>query len=117
MRLKRFAVAFTAAASALLAGPAPGYAQTSANVAVVINDKSPASVQIGEHYVRQRGIPAENVVRVSIEPGDTISRQRYALDLEAPIARALTRGRLQDRVLYIVLTKGIPLRITGTTGL
>lgn len=117
MRLKRFAVAFGAAASVLLAGSSPGYAQTSANVAVIINDQSPASVQIGEHYARRRGIPSENVVRVSIEPADTITRQRYALDLEAPIARAFARSRLQDRVLYIVLTKGIPMRITGTVGL
>ena len=29
---------------------------------------------------------------------------------------ALTRGALQDRILYFVLTKGIPLRINGSAG-
>ena len=29
---------------------------------------------------------------------------------------ALTRGALQDRILYLVLTKGIPLRINGSAG-
>ncbi len=30
---------------------------------------------------------------------------------------AIRRGGLQDRLLYLVLTKGVPLRIAGTTGL
>jgi hypothetical protein len=32
------------------------------------------------------------------------------------IARWLQQQAAQDRILYIVLTKGIPLRIKGTTG-
>src|SRR5690606_16759238 len=89
---------------------------TAANVAVIINEKSPASIQIGEHYVRVRNIPAENVIRLTTEPRDTITLPRYAAEIEGPIARALTRERLQDRILFIVLTKGVPLRITGTPG-
>ncbi|MBA2259469.1 MAG: hypothetical protein H0W18_11265 [Acidobacteria bacterium] len=41
-----------------LATAAPGYAQSAENVAVVINESSPASVRIGEYYIRKRGIPA-----------------------------------------------------------
>ena len=37
--------------------------------------------------------------------------------IERPIAATLARERLQDRILFIVLTKGIPLRIVGTAGL
>jgi uncharacterized protein (TIGR03790 family) len=32
------------------------------------------------------------------------------------VQKALTRERLQDRVLYLVLTKGIPLEVAGTIG-
>jgi uncharacterized protein (TIGR03790 family) len=41
----------------------------------------------------------------------------YLTTIETVIAAALTRQNLQDRILYLVLTKGIPLRVAGTNGL
>ena len=87
------------------------------NVAVVINDNSAASQRIGEYYARQRGIPAENVVHIRTTEDETITRDLYTLTVERPLAVALTRGHLQDRILYLVLTKGVPIRINGTSGL
>ena len=92
-------------------------AQGPENVAVIINDASAASQRIGDYYVRQRNIPAENVIHIRTVEDETISRELYALTIERPIAVALTRGQLQDRVLYLVLTKGVPIRINGTSGL
>lgn len=37
-------------------------------VAVVVNDKDPLSVQIADYYVKARRIPAENVIHVRINP-------------------------------------------------
>jgi uncharacterized protein (TIGR03790 family) len=106
-----------AAALALVVGSASSSAaQTAANVAVVINENNPDSIRIGEHYVTRRSIPPANVIRVSVPAADTIDRAAYTTAIEAPIARALASSGLQDRVLYIVLTKGVPLRITGTGG-
>src|SRR5262249_55834980 len=34
-----------------------------------------------------------------------------------PISVWLQRNSAQDRILYLVLTKGVPLRVTGTSGL
>ena len=96
--------------------PSSVCAQTSENVAVVINDASPASQQIGEYYVRKRGIPASNVVHLQAPTTDDVSLAAFAQTIEAPISAALTKGDLEDRILYIVLTKGVPLRITGTPG-
>jgi len=96
--------------------PTLSVAQTAANVAVVINESSAVSQQIGEYYVRQRAIPASNVIRVRTSQDETIDRVAYQSTIEGPIAVALARQRLEDRILYIVLTKGIPLRINGTGG-
>jgi len=96
---------------------APAYAQSAENVAVVINDNSPQSQRIGEHYARTRSLPPENVLRVRVSTQETIERGVYASLIEAPIAAALRRAGLQDRILYLVLTKGVPIRIAGTTGL
>ena len=38
-------------------------------LAVIVNDKDPLSVRIGEYYVKARRIPAENLLRVSFKPG------------------------------------------------
>lgn len=91
-------------------------AQSPENVAVVINTASAASQRIGEYYVRQRGIPAANVIRLQTSTDESITRPAYMASIEGPIASALARERLHDRVLYLVLTKGMPLRITGTQG-
>ena len=91
-------------------------AQSAENVAVIVNDASPASQQIAEYYVRKRGIPASNVFRIKAPTGDSVERTAYLATIEQPIATALAREGLHDRVLYLVLTKGVPLRITGTSG-
>jgi len=94
----------------------PAMAQTAENVAVVINDNSPASQRIGDYYVRARAIPSANIIHIRTSTDETIARALYTVTIEAPIAGALARERLQDRVLYVVLTKGIPLRIAGSVG-
>ena len=91
-------------------------AQTGENVVVVINETSPASVQIGEYYARARAVPSDQVVRVKTVTTDTIQRPEYERNLEGPLITHLLKKNLQDRVLYVVLTKGVPLRIAGTEG-
>jgi uncharacterized protein (TIGR03790 family) len=102
---------------AVLANSASAFAQSAENVAVVINDASPQSQRIGDHYIKTRGIPAANVIHVRLAATETITRAAYTSAIEGPIAQALRRNALQDRILYVVLTKGIPLRISGTSGL
>lgn len=94
----------------------PAQAQTAENVAVVINEASPESKQIGEYYVKARAIPAANVIRLQTSTDETIQPAAFVATIQAPIAAALTRNAVQDRILYIVLTKGVPLRVQGTAG-
>jgi uncharacterized protein (TIGR03790 family) len=108
-------VAAIAGAAALT--PASAAAQSSENVAVVINDDNADSVRVGEHYIRARSIPETNVIRLKAPSTAAVSRQIYESAIEAPIRTVLGERRLHDRILYIVLTKGVPLRIEGTDGL
>jgi uncharacterized protein (TIGR03790 family) len=88
------------------------YAQSGENVAVVINDDSPSSERIGLYYAKMRSVPDSQIIRVRTAPVETISRETYVKTIEAPIAAALRAQAAQDRVLYIVLTKGVPIRIS-----
>lgn len=96
--------------------PTPSSAQSPANVAVVINESDAASVRVGEYYVQKRSIPAANVIRLQTTTDEIIQRADFTTAIERPIATALTAAQLQDQVLYLVLAKGIPLRIVGTGG-
>jgi uncharacterized protein (TIGR03790 family) len=115
-RRGRLPLAACSALWVLISAPWVVRAQSAENVAVVINDASPASVRIGEYYIKKRAIPDSNVIRIRTLTAETIERDVYQNTIESPIAAALTRGALQDRILYIVLTKGIPLRVNGSRG-
>jgi uncharacterized protein (TIGR03790 family) len=91
-------------------------AQSAENVAVVVNDNSADSQRIAEHYARVRGLPEANILRIRTSSDETIERANYVRTIEQPIGQAIKRAGLQDRLLYLVLTKGIPLRIAGGTG-
>ena len=91
-------------------------AQSGENVAVVINDASTASRTIGEYYVAKRGIPPSNVIRIDLPEDDQIDRRTYSGAIEWPIRARFAQFGLQDRILYLVLTKGVPLQIIGTSG-
>ena len=47
---------------------------------------------------------------------DSLSRPAFDANIQAPIASFLAKHLLHDQILYIVLTKGIPLRVEGTRG-
>ncbi len=95
---------------------APLFSQTAENVLLVLNESSPVSMDVGMYYAQKRGIPQANILRLKTGSEENISREDFDRLIHAPIAAWLTRNFAQDRILYIVLTKGIPLRITGTSG-
>lgn len=99
-----------------MGAPRAARAQSPDNVAVIVNQDDESSIKVGEYYVQQRGIPAANVIRLRTSTAETIDRAAYTATIQEPIASTLARGQLQDRILYLVLTKGIPLRISGTVG-
>ncbi len=106
-------------AAALLLGVQPLQAQTGANILVVANGESATSVRIAEYYAGHRSVPAEQILRLkglTADPPDGMAREMYDGLIEAPVAAWLTQHSAQDRVHYIVLAKGIPLRINGSTG-
>ena len=104
---------YAAGVCALAASLAACCAQTGENVLIVVNQASEVSRRIGEYYGRRRSIPAANVCRISTTTEETIDWNTYERDIEQPVAAFLKKGRLADKILYIVTTLGTPLRIEG----
>ena len=105
---------FRRAGIGVIAGlAAAAFGQTAENVLVVVNQSSNVSRRIGEYYVRKRGVPLSNLCRIKTTADEEISRAVYDSEIERPIARYLKLHRLEEKILYIATTLGVPLKIKG----
>ena len=99
-------------ASILLLAAISLRAQGHENVLVVVNDSSAVSRSIGEYYALRRRIPLQNICHINVTPEETISRAQYD-EMALRIRAYLDNRRLLDKILYIVTTSGVPLRVSG----
>lgn len=75
-------------------------------LAVVINENDPASVEVGLYYARARGVPAQNVVRLRLPAGE---RQ---LDAEQFAAfRAALEAQLGADIQALLLVWNTPYAV------
>ncbi|HHT9154058.1 MAG TPA: TIGR03790 family protein, partial [Candidatus Hypogeohydataceae bacterium YC40] len=91
-------------------------ALTSETVLIIVNDKSPASQEIAQYYQRMRNIPPENLCHLDCPEEEEIDRQTFNEQLRDAVANYLNKYNLRDKILYIVTTSGIPLKIKGSGG-
>jgi len=89
------------------------FSQTGENVLVVVNLSSTVSTHIGEYYIHKRDVPLANLCRIKTTADEEISNDVYESQIERPIARHLSSHRLTEKILYIVTTARVPLKISG----
>jgi|SRR5689334_22351424 len=89
-------------------------AQSVANVLLIVNDASELSRNIAQYYTNRRGVPATNICHIRTGITEDIERAKYDREIAGPIGTCLKRNALVDRILYIVTTGGVPLRIPGS---
>jgi len=88
-------------------------AQTGDNVLLVVNRHHAVSRQIADYYASRRSIPARNVCYLTTTTAEEIDWKTYQERIEAPIAACLKAAGLEEKVLYIVTTQGVPLKVDG----
>ncbi|MBZ5499330.1 MAG: TIGR03790 family protein [Acidobacteriia bacterium] len=88
-------------------------AQSPDNVLLVVNDNSEDSKAIARYYAEKRKLPAANICRLRTTESDTISRDTFEREILRPVADHLRSQALQDQILYIVTTRGLPLVVDG----
>lgn len=91
--------------------------QTPEQVLVVVNRQSLASREIGEYYMHRRLIPLANLCNIDTADKEEIRRDVYDTRIERPIAAFLRKHGFEEKILYIVLTNGVPLKIGGNESL
>ncbi len=83
-------------------------------VLLVVNKASRDSQEVGAHYRAKRGIPAENVVTIDVSPAEDVPLLDYVKKIEDPVKVAINGSK--SRIDFIVLTKGVPIRLGGPGG-
>jgi uncharacterized protein (TIGR03790 family) len=100
----------------MFASVALAFGQNADNVLVVVNQGSPLSQEIGSYYALRRHVSAANICRVNIRPDEDISHDEYQSHIADPVAAFLRSHALEEKILYIVTTAGLPLRVRGHGG-
>ena len=80
---------------------------------VVANRKSGVSGRIARYYAMRRNLSPEPICWIDTKEVEVVPRGVYDSEIEKPIRACLTSLGLVEKVLYIALTKGVPLRIEG----
>ena len=87
---------------------------TPAEVLLVYNANSPISMAVAKDYAAKRGVTKTVVIRCAdsavSSDNETISLANYAGQIAAPIVSYLKQ---HPEINFIVLTKGVPIRIDG----
>ncbi len=86
----------------------PGAAR---RVLVVFNRNDSTSFQIASAYASRRGIPANRLTGIAAPALEEVSQADYGDDLENPIRERLDQADLRDSIDFIVLARGVPLRV------
>lgn len=120
------------------AGAAAGHADDgggalAARVVILANAGDPGSLQVARHYAERRGVPEGNIVALPMSSAETISWREFVGTIWEPLLRELEArkwidvlaegGALHDdagrarrvitghRIAYLVVCRGVPLRI------
>src|SRR5262249_47251621 len=97
----------------ILAAAAALYAQSGENVVLVVNEKDPSSAEVAEYYRTRRSVPVRNVCRIATTTEEEIGWAGYEREVEKPVGDCLKKNALQEKILYIVTTLGVPLKVSG----
>lgn len=84
------------------------------DVAVIINDNSQTSIDIGNYFQAARNIPEENMIHVFAPTTESIDSVAFE-QLRAQVENHLINTNSVNSINYLVTTKGIPLKIISPT--
>ena len=79
------------------------------HVLVVINQPSMESTEVGAYYRSKREVPRSNVVFVNVSQAEEVTNNEYEKSIQDPVRKAIKASKV--RIDYIVLTKGVPIRV------
>jgi uncharacterized protein (TIGR03790 family) len=81
-------------------------------VAVLVNEAVPESVELGEYYCARRGVPLENICRLRTSADEEVDRPTFEGQILGPVQAFLAE---HPDVIYLVPTWGVPVKVREQT--
>jgi len=83
------------------------------NIIVVVNQNSTNSVQLGNAYCEQRGVPPQNVLRMTNWAGGAVewSRANFETCLLNPLLAMVSSRGLTNQADFVLLSMDVPYRV------
>ncbi len=102
-------------AALLAAAPRARAGGSGLNVIVVVNQNSSRSVQLGNDYCQRRGVPPQNLFRMTGWTGGAVSWQLsdFTNCLLNPLLAMISSRGLADQAEIVLLSMDIPYRVIG----
>ncbi|MSU59169.1 MAG: TIGR03790 family protein [Pedosphaera sp.] len=87
------------------------------NIVVIANANSSNSLQLANYFCEKRGVPSQNVLRLTNWTGGAVTWTRAELDnfIRTPLNAMLASRNLSNQIDYVLLSMDIPYRVTNTT--
>lgn len=93
------------------------YSADGSNVIVVYNTKSSFGKPVADHYQKARQVPSSNIFSLSCDTSEVITRSIFNKTILKPLRDSIDKfPDVKNKALYLVLTKGIPLKIISDGG-
>jgi len=87
------------------------------NILIVANKELPQAKELAFFYMQSRCVPPTNLLLLTCPDQEEIDYPTFQEQIFTPIYHFIKEHTLQDKILVILLIKGIPHKIKGTGGL
>src|SRR5664280_3049352 len=74
-------------------------------VLILVNDRVPESVSVGQYYAAKRNIPTANILHLKTLASEQISQEEFKEQIETPVRKFLDAngGAMRRKILYLSL--------------
>ncbi len=80
-------------------------------ILVVANKNASESVGLARYYMRERGVPEENLVQIWVTDRETVSRDDFERRIVPPVRRFLKEHEHGENIRCLLTMYGVPLRV------
>jgi uncharacterized protein (TIGR03790 family) len=93
----------------------PASALEPGEILIITNKDIGESGRIARYYCQKRGVPAENILALSLgaKLSDTINRKDYDKQLAQPIRRKFFNDKLLGKIKCLLTIYGVPTKVGG----
>src|SRR5262245_53402253 len=82
-------------------------------VMIIASINSAESLAVAQHYAQRRSVPVQQIVKLDLPSGETMSREEYERKMVLPLRRTLEEASLHNRIRVLVTVYGVPLRVAA----